>query len=183
MSAFDGERSWKTNLRRNIIRNLRSAAAHGWKVELVKNSDDVERTRPLWEQTFARHGRKLDAALWRLYRFLPEFFRAGESLFWWTVGNEHSLAATAIGFRYGAGYYAYNGAMDLSRKDGYPMHALYETAIDNAVRLGCKFFDFGSGPPQGDGLAHFKRGWGARAETYNEYHFKRRWWPKRPGKS
>jgi len=178
LSGFSEGQSWKTNLRRNVVRNLKSATLHSWKIELVRNPDDVERTRELWQQTFTRHRRRLDQSSWELYRLLPEFFAPGDRLFWWTASDEHGPAGTIICLLSGDRFFYYDGAMDISRRDGRPMYALFNAAINTALRFSCRFFDFGSGPDHASGLARFKQGWGALPEAYCEYHFKRVWWPK-----
>jgi len=171
--------SWKSRLRRDVARNIKLAARHNWTIEEVRTVEDVERTRGLWKHTAARHNRRFDPSRWQFLKSLVGSLTAGEELFWWTASADDSPAATTIALRSGDRMFSFDGAMDVNRKDGHPMHALYEKAIDTAVGLGCRTFDFGSGPADARGLELFKQGWGAQPERYYEYHLTKRWWPKR----
>ena len=110
---------------------------------------------------------------------MVKLFTAGKQLYWWTASDDRGPAGTIICLYSGDRFFYYDGAMDVERKDGRPMFALFDTAIDTAVKLGCRYFDFGSGPDRAPGLVRFKEGWGATAEQYSEYHFRRAWWLKR----
>jgi len=179
LSASADKDSWKSGLRRDVARNIKLAARHNWTIEEVRTVEDVERTRSLWEHTAARHKRRFDSARLLFLTSLVESLPVGEELFWWIASDNGSPAAATIALRSGDYLFSFDGAMDANRKDGHPMHALYEKAIDTAVGLGCRIFDFGSGPADAQGLELFKQGWGARPEQYYEYHLTRRWWPKR----
>ena len=179
LSLLTAERSWEGNLRPDTLRNLIIARKHGWWVERVENSGHVERTRPLWEQTFDRHQRKFDPGQWRFYRTLCELISPSGKLFWWTAGDGRGAGGTIICLHSGDRFFYHDGAMDLSLGEGRPMYALFDRAIETAVRLGCRTFDFGSGPAGTMGLERFKEGWGAVPELYSEYHYRKPWWPGR----
>ncbi len=178
--AAEGVRdNWQKYLRPDIARNLKTAQQYGWRIDMVENIGEVLGLRDLWEQTAARHGRRFDPVRWKLYQMMVEYFSAGRQLFWWTATDDRGPAATMICLYSRDRFFYFDGAMDLKRKDQRPMYALFARALHTAGELGCRVFDFGSGPEQAAGLARFKEGWGARPEKYYEYHFRRAWWPKR----
>lgn len=179
LTADETRDDWRRCLRPDIARNLKIAQRYGWRIDMVKKINDVTRLRKVWEETAARHDRRFDPARWRLYHIMVEVFSAGRQLYWWTAADDRGPAATMICFHSQERFFYFDGAMDLSRKDGRPMYALVDKAVDTASKLGCRAVDFGSGPPQATGLTRFKEGWGAQLETYYEYHFRRAWWPRR----
>ncbi len=171
--------SWRDGLRDDIGRNLHTAERHEWTIIPVNDQKTSEQTYPLWQQTAIRHKRLFDDARWAFYLGLPECLTPEKQLFWWTVADTHGPAATMICFYSGDRMFYYDGAMDLTRKNARPTYALFATALDAAARLGCRYFDFGSGPTAAQGLERFKKGWGGVPETYAEYHFRRFWFPRR----
>ncbi|MFC1475988.1 GNAT family N-acetyltransferase [Candidatus Zixiibacteriota bacterium] len=179
LSAEGDNGHWSTRLRPDMARNLKTAQQHGWRIDVVESIADVLSQQNLWAETVARHGRTFDPVRWKLYQLLVEHCSIGRQLFWWTATDDRGPAATMICFHSADRFFYFDGAMDLDRKDGRPMFVLFAQALNTARELGCRIFDFGSGPKQAAGLARFKEGWGARAETYYEYHFRRAWWPKR----
>lgn len=171
--------AWRENLRQDAARNLKTAHQHGWRIKLVERVDEIESLREMLLQTAVRHSRRLDAVRMGFYRKIIEYIPPGRQLFWWTAADDHGPAGTVLCLAAYGRFFYYDGALDLTRKDDRPMYALFEKAIDTAVELGCRVFDFGSGPEAAEGLARFKTGWGARPETYYEHHFRRAWWPRR----
>ncbi len=179
LSALAAPDDWRSLVRENIRRNLKSAAEYGWQIDLVQNTESVERTRSLWEHTYDRHQRKFGADTWEFFRQLIDHFAPGVELLWWTAADDQGPAATMICLHSGNRLFYYNGALDLARSGHYPMHALYERAITTALSLNCSVVDLGSEPDTAAGLQHFKSGWGAQTEPYSEYHFRRWWSPRR----
>jgi len=170
---------WRNNIRPDLARNLKTAQQHQWRISQMEHADEIGPLQGLLEQTAVRHGRRFHAVRLKFFRKIVEHFPVGRQLFWWIASDDNGPAATIICFHAGDRFFYYDGAMDAAGKAGRPMYALFEKAIDAALGLGCRTFDFGSGPEQAEGLARFKSGWGARPETYYEYHFRRVWWPKR----
>ena len=170
---------WPDTMRPDTLRNLHMARRYNWRIDCVTDPDGVERTRSLWEQTAARHGRRFDRERWRFYRALFDLLGPTATLFWWIAQDDRGPAATIICLHSRARMWYHDGAMDLARSEGRPMYALFDRAINTAMELGCRAFDFGSGPANAPGLARFKDGWGAAAETYCEYHYRKIWWPRR----
>jgi hypothetical protein len=172
---------WK-RFRRSVRSWCRKAAR-----DLTVDSDDTGRLVPvfdsLYRQSVVRWAEQqhepLPLARWRAARrdpsrkFATVADRLGPACRVWVAWRAGEAAAAVVVLTHGEHALYWRGAMDKELAVGAGANELlHRLAIEDACTSGRRFYHMGESAP-GSGLAHFKRGFGAREEPASVYRYER----------
>lgn len=121
---------------------------------------------PVWLARWRAQQRDPLRKLEYLARHLGSQFKV-----WVAWHDGHAVAASVVLLGTNADYAL--GAMDKERAGPvYANYLLHQRAIEDACRLGCRYYHMGESG-ESEGIAHFKERFGARAYPYSEYRLER----------
>ena len=170
----DEERIWKSLHKGIIQRSITKARKEGVSIKVADSSDCIGAFHRLNRLTCRRHG--IPAQPIGFFRMVWKLMAtSGMADFLFAYYDGRPIAAIVLFYFKKTATYMY-GASDPHYLQYRPNHLLLWEGIRRAKQKGMRLFDLGRVSTENQGLADFKRRWGAEEITLNYYY-----WPARKG--
>lgn len=162
------DKIWK-QFSNSTRRAIRKAERSSMVIHVSDTLDKIDTFYELEVETRKRQGSPpYSFKFFRIFR--DKFGGNGMARLYLASQDHHFLAGIIVTYHNNIATYAYGGSINNKLKmQMRPNNLLFWKAIQDAQRLGCKWFDFGTTHSDNAGLLRFKSGWGGETKKIPYY--------------